>query len=156
MPRASAVAKTRSKSLVKSQPLPQVVFAPHLKGKGGITPFDKPKTTPVGATVGFQLVTFSFEDVGGTGNLLPGFPNTKSVALQWPKNAGMAVIFLASINAAYVDTNGDLVDHHLGQLMFNLGFPDNTSVACTFLLRDSSTSEGVDMSANGVVLYFAT
>jgi hypothetical protein len=78
------------------------------------------------------------------------------VSLNWPKGAGYAVVFLASFSAAYVDTSGYLVDHHLGQLMFQLGFPNSTSVGCTFLLRDSSTSEGVDMWANGVVLYFTT
>jgi hypothetical protein len=150
--RTSAVRK--SKALTK--PLPQVVFAPHLKGKGRIMPFGKPKTTKIGATVGFQPVSFTYEDVGGTSNLLPGFPTTKSVSLNWPKNAGMAVVFLQSYSAAYVDTSGDLVDHHLGQMMFQLGFPNSSSVTCTFLLRDSSTSEGVDMWANGVVLYFAT
>jgi hypothetical protein len=119
-------------------------------------PFGKPKTTKVTGTVGVQLVSFAYEDVGGTSHLLPGFPTSDSVKLNWPKGAGFAVVFLTSINAAYVDTSGDLVDHHLGQMMFNLGFPDSTHVACTFLLRDSSTSEGVDMSANGVVLYFGT
>jgi hypothetical protein len=146
-------AKSRSQSL--PQLLPQVVFAPHVKGKGRITPFDKPKTTKIGATVGVQPVSFAFEDVGGTSNLAPGFPNTPTVGLNWPKNASMAAIFLTAFNAAYVDTNGDLVDHHLGQIIVQLGFQDSNTVGCTFLLRDSSTSEGVDMRASGVVLYFA-
>jgi hypothetical protein len=147
-----------SKALQKV--LPQLVFAPHVKGKGRgkprITPFDKPKTTKIGATVGVQLVNFAFEDVGGTSHLLPGFPNTVTVGLKWPKNATLAAIFMIAFSAEYVDTSGNLVDHHLGQLSVHLGFADSNNVGCTFLLRDSSTSEGVNMTANGVVLYFAS
>jgi hypothetical protein len=143
------------KQAVISQPLPQVVFAPHLNEKGGVTPFDITKTTKINATVGIQFVTFAFQDVGGTGNLLPGAaPNPVSETLTWPKGATMAVVFLAAFNIAYVDTSGDLVDHHLGQLIINLGFTSHDTVTCTFLLRDSSTSEGVEMFASGVVLYF--
>jgi hypothetical protein len=147
---------SRALSRPSSRPLPQVVFAPHVKGKGRITPFIKPKTTKVTGTVGVQLVSFSYEDVGGSGHLLPGFPTESSTTLNWPKGAGFAVVFLTAFSAAYVDESGDLVDDHLGQMEFKLGFLSSTSVGCRFLLRDAGTSQGVDMWANGVVLYFAT
>jgi len=133
--------------------LPQFVFAP---GKAPITPFDITKTTKISATVGFQFVNFKLENVGGTGNLSPGFQVNVSEGLNFPKDATLALVFLVGFNVGYVDQNGNLVDHHLGELQVQCGFTDHTTVTCTFLLRDSSTSEGILMFASAVVLYFAT
>jgi hypothetical protein len=131
-----------------------IAVAPHLKERGQITPFDITKPVTFGATVGVQFVSFSYVDVGGTDNLLPGFINTQTASLTWPRGAGYAVIMLRGFTAAYVDENDDLVDHHLGQLLVNLYFKDDDTVACDFLLRDQGTSEGVNMSSDGLVLYF--
>jgi hypothetical protein len=154
--RTRAVQKVSRQPSSRNAALPQIVFAPHVKGKGRITPFKKSKTTKLTGIVGVQLVSFAYEDVGGSSHLLPGFPTSSSVTLNWPKGAGYAVVVMSAFSGAYVDTSGDLVDDHLGQMMFQLGFPNSTSVSCTFLLRDAGTSQGVDMWANGMVLYFAT
>jgi hypothetical protein len=148
--------KSKASTRPSTRTLPQIVMAPHLKGNGRITPFDKPKTIKLTGTVGVQLVSFSYEDVGGRSNLSPGFPHTSTAALNWPKGAGYGIIFLSSFSAAYVDESGDLVDDHLGQMEVSLGFKDSKTVSCRFLLRDAGTSQGVDMWADGIVLYFST
>jgi hypothetical protein len=65
------------KQAVISQPLPQVVFAPHLNKKGGVTPFDITKTTKINATVGIQFVTFAFQDVEEPATCCPGPRRTR-------------------------------------------------------------------------------
>jgi hypothetical protein len=148
--------KRKTLAAAGQKALPHVIFAPHLKKKGRITPFSITKTESIGATVGIQFVTFEYQDLGGRSNLLPGFAHRAHEQLRWPKGAGAGAVFLAAFDVGFYDENGNLVDHSLGRLVISLGFThDNKTINCDFLLRDSSTSEGVRMYASGVVLYFA-
>jgi hypothetical protein len=61
---------------------------------------------------------------------------------------------MTGFGAAFVDGDNHLTDHHLGDIVLQFFFPNNTSVACNFLLRDQGIDEGVNMWANGVVLFF--
>ena len=114
-----------------------------------------PFTQTLGQTVGIQQVGFSFVDPGGSGNLLPGVaPNIQTQALTWPPGASWAFIFLRGFGAAYIDENGNIDDHHLGQLIIEMFFQDSNTAACEFFLRDNSNSEGVNLWADGNVMYF--
>jgi hypothetical protein len=132
----------------------QVATAPHKMEKGQITPFDITRPGYVGPTVAFQSVSFEYVNVGGTNNLAPGHVDTQTFPLTWPEQASYAIVLFRGFAAAYVDENDDIVDHHLGELLVNMYFPDDNNVACDFLLRDSGISEGVHLIANGWVLYF--
>jgi hypothetical protein len=133
--------------------LKRFAMAPQLKKEGKITPFDITKLAPIGPTIGVQTVSFAYVDVGGTDNLAPGAVSTQTSPLTWPNGAGLAVVMLSGFGAAYVDENDDLTDHHLGDLVVDLYFPDDNTVACDFLLRDQGINEGVNMWSEGVVLY---
>ena len=61
---------------------------------------------------------------------------------------------MTGFGAAFVDGDNHLTDHHLGDIVLQFFFPNNTNVACNFLLRDQGIDEGVNMWANGVVLFF--
>ncbi|HEY7300404.1 MAG TPA: hypothetical protein VH684_21120 [Xanthobacteraceae bacterium] len=125
----------------------QFVVAPHVAGK------IKPNNN-LGPLVGAQQLAFSYVDTGGPGNLLPGFVNTRTAALTWPAGAGSALIVMQGFGVAFVDENDNINDHHLGDLMVNFYFKDNSTAACDFMLRDSSVDEGVNMWARGLVVYF--
>jgi hypothetical protein len=143
-PRAQAVHRPHS---------PQRAFAvaPHLAGK--IKTLDA--MAPIGPTVGMQPVFLSYVDTGGTGNLAPGREVTQSAALNWPPNASHALVMLRGFGAAFVDGDGHLTDHHLGDILIEWFFPDNNNVGCNFLLRDQGIDEGVNMWSEGIVLYFS-
>jgi hypothetical protein len=128
--------------------------APQVKNKPKITPLDITKPVTIGPTMGVQFVSFSYVDVGGTSNLAPGAVDTQTSRLTWPNGAGYAVVVTSGFGAAYVDENDDLTDHHLGDLVVDFYFKDDNTVACDFLLRDQGISEGVNMWAEGMVLYF--
>jgi hypothetical protein len=114
-----------------------------------IQPFDA-----LGPTVGSQALSFSYVDTGGPGQLAPGRVVTQSTAVNWPSNARTAQVLMTGFGAAFVDGDNHLTDHHLGDIVLQFFFPNNTSVACNFLLRDQGIDEGVNMWANGVVLFF--
>jgi hypothetical protein len=130
--------------------------APHLQGKAVVTPADTPVVTLVGPTVGFQYVPFAYVDVGGTGNLKPGFVSTQSAVIAWPPGAGRAIVMLKTVEAAFVDESGNISDHHLGDFIVQCYFKDgdSTNVYCDFLLRDNSQDEGVNMFAEAWLLFF--
>jgi len=134
-------------------------IAPHLQGKAAATvpaTADVPIVTLVGQPVGFQNVSFSYVNVGGPGNLRPGFVSTQSTPFVWPPGAGRVIVMLRGFGAAFVDENNNISDHHLGDLSVDCYFKDGDSanVYCDFLLRDNSQDEGVNMWADGLLLFF--
>jgi hypothetical protein len=130
--------------------------APHVQGKAINAPGDTPIVTLVSQTVGFQYVSFTYVDVGGSGNLRPGFVSTQSAPIAWPGGGEVAIVMLRGFGAAFVDESGNISDHHLGDLMVECYFKDgdSTNVYCDFLLRDNSQDEGVNMWAHGWLLFF--
>ena len=150
---STTVAASPAAKAVHRPHSPQRAFAvaPHLAGK--IKLLDA-AATPTGPTVGMQWVSLSYVDTGGTGNLLPGREVTQTAALSWPSNAATALVMQRGFGAAFVDGNNNLTDHHLGDIVIEWFFPDNNNVACNFLLRDQGLDEGVNMWAEGIVLYF--
>jgi hypothetical protein len=145
----------RNKQLAfKPRSVKSVAIAPHIRKDSNIKPFLITKPTAIGPTISIQSVSFAYVDVGGTNNLLPGFISTQTSQLTWPQNAGLAIVLLTGFAAGYVDGNDDIVDHHLGELMVSMFFQDDDTVACDFLLRDSSVNEGVHLTSTGLVLYF--
>jgi hypothetical protein len=131
-------------------------IAPDFKGKVTITPDAMPAAIPAGQTLGFQFVSFTHVNVGGTGNLKPGFLATASAAIAWPPGAGSAIFMLTGFGAAFVDQNDNISDHHFGDFLVQGRFDasDHNNVFCDFLLRDNSVDEGVNLWAEGWLLFF--
>jgi len=152
MPTKQAIYNKEAIYYPNSPKYKNIATAPQLSGK--ITPLDISKLISIGPTVGLQFVSFSFVDVGGVNNLLPGFVKTATEPLTWPAGAQNAIVMMKGFGATYVDENGNIDDHNFGELAVHMYFRDNQTVACDFLLRDDGTSEGINVWSDGMVLYF--
>jgi len=145
----------RKKQLAfKPRSIKSIAIAPHIRKASKIIPFLITEPTAIGATISIQGISFAYVDTGGSNNLLPGFINTQTSPLTWPPNAGLAVVILTGFAAGYVDGNDDIDDHHFGELLVQMYFQDDDTIACDFLLRDSGVNEGVHLTSTGLVLYF--
>jgi hypothetical protein len=111
-------------------------------------------TLNVNAIVGFAQYSFSFNNQGGTDNLLPGRPTTQTAAFTPPSGAGAAV-FMRSFSGAFVTDGGaHLTERPLGEFEANVFFSGSNRLSCTVMLSDSNGDDPVQVTVSGLLIYF--
>jgi hypothetical protein len=111
--------------------------------------------SPVNAILGVSNFAFDFFNEGGTNNLKPGRPTTRTASLHPPAGTTNGFICLRSFTGAFVTNGGaNLTERPLGEFQVDVGFAANNMLSCTVTLSDSNSDDPVKVSVRGAIVYF--
>jgi hypothetical protein len=111
--------------------------------------------TGVNGLVGFSSFYFRFFNGGGTGNLSPGRPTTKTVNFMSPPNSGGPLVCVSMVNGAFVTNGGaNLTQRPLGQFNVNVWVPASGALECEIVLSDENGDDPIIVEVGGTLLFF--
>jgi hypothetical protein len=111
--------------------------------------------TGVNGLVGFSSFYFSFFNGGGTGNLSPGRPTSKTFNFMSPPNSGGPLVCVSLVNGAFVNSGGGtLTQRPLGQFSWNVWVPASGVLECQIVLSDENGDDPIVVQVGGTLLFF--